>query len=105
VTRAIQPRDILNLRSASDAQPSPDGRRIAYVVTELDRAADKACSSIWCIASDGSDPRRVSDEGTQPRWSPDGRRPISVAALASALPSPTASCVIGAPASCSTASP
>jgi len=79
VTRAIQPEDVLNLRSASDAQPSPDGRRIAYVVTELDRSADKARSSIWCIASDGSDPRRLSDEGGQPRWSADGRRLAFVA--------------------------
>jgi dipeptidyl aminopeptidase/acylaminoacyl peptidase len=74
---AIQPEDILALRSASDAQPSPVGTLIAYVVSDLDFDADQARSSIWVVAADGGTPRCVvaSDRGgSQPRWSPDGRR-------------------------------
>src|SRR5207248_2933558 len=40
--RTLQPEDTFALRSASDAQPSPDGRQIAYVVNELDRAGDRS---------------------------------------------------------------
>jgi dipeptidyl aminopeptidase/acylaminoacyl peptidase len=74
--RSIQPDDILDLRSASDAQPSPDGRHIAYVVTELDRAENQARSAIWLVASDGGAPCRLTSAHgsiSQPRWSPDGQ--------------------------------
>jgi len=73
----MQPDDIFALRSASDAQPAPDGQHIAYVVSELDRAADQARSAIWLISSSGGPPRRLTDpahSSSQPRWSPDGRR-------------------------------
>jgi dipeptidyl aminopeptidase/acylaminoacyl peptidase len=75
--RPVQPNDILGLRSASDAQPSPDGQRIAYVVTELDTGADQARSAIWLIDSSAeTSPRRLTAPGknsSQPRWSPDGQ--------------------------------
>jgi len=73
VSRPIRPEDILGLRSASDAQPSPDGERIAYVVSELDAAADKATSSIWSVPAAGGTPQCVAENASQPRWSPDGR--------------------------------
>jgi dipeptidyl aminopeptidase/acylaminoacyl peptidase len=70
----MQPETIFTLRSASDAQPAPDGRCIAYVVTELDRAADRARSSIWLVNSAGGTPRRLAESGSEPRWSPDGQQ-------------------------------
>ncbi len=72
----MQPEDGLALRSAADAQPSPDGRRIAYVVTELDRATDMARSCIWLTPSSGGTPSRLtnaSESSSEPRWSPDGQ--------------------------------
>jgi dipeptidyl aminopeptidase/acylaminoacyl peptidase len=76
-TRTLQPDDMFALRSASDAQPSPDGRRVAFVVNELDRAADRSRSSIWMVAPDGT-PSQLA-EGVMPRWSPDGARLAAVA--------------------------
>ena len=73
MTRPLLAGDIVGLRSASDAQPSPDGRRIAYVVTELDVSADVSRSSVWCIDAQGGRPSRLSQDASQPRWSPDGR--------------------------------
>jgi len=70
--RTLQPEDLVELRSASDAQPSPDGQQIAYVVTALDAAEDRSHSSVW-IASPNGDSRQVAD-GAMPRWSPDGTR-------------------------------
>jgi dipeptidyl aminopeptidase/acylaminoacyl peptidase len=72
----LQPRDTLALRSAADAQPSPDGERIACVVTDLDLASDAAHSSIWVVPAAGGAPRAVTsptESSSQPRWSPDGR--------------------------------
>ena len=51
---------------------SPDGQQIAYVVTELDREADRSRSSVWIASLDG-ELFRLAD-GSMPRWSPDGRR-------------------------------
>lgn len=57
---------------AFDMQPafSPDGSRIAFV---SDR---DGLNNIWTVASDGSDPEQVTDEGTRdvnsPQWSVDG---------------------------------
>jgi dipeptidyl aminopeptidase/acylaminoacyl peptidase len=72
----MQPPDILGLRTASDAQPSPDGQYIAYVVSELDRDADQARSSVWLVPSRGGTPQRLTDGAqscSMPRWAPDGR--------------------------------
>ncbi len=72
----MHPDDVFTLRSAGDAQPSPDGQRIAYAVTDLDRGTDQARSSIWLVSADGDTPRRVTSptfSSSEPRWSPDGR--------------------------------
>ncbi|MBO0798172.1 MAG: S9 family peptidase [Blastocatellia bacterium] len=69
--------DVVGLRRASEVQISPDGRRVAFVLTAWDRENDRFNSDIW-LAFDSrepaipltSNPRRDD----QPRWSPDGRR-------------------------------
>ncbi len=69
--------DLYAFRFVADAQISPDGARVAYVVREMDRGADAYRSAIWLVPSDGSAPgtRFTSGPGqdAQPRWSPDGR--------------------------------
>lgn len=73
----MQADDIVALRSASDAQPSPDGEHIAYVVTELDSVSDQVRSSIWLVPSGGGIPQRLTPPThncSEPRWSPDGRQ-------------------------------
>ena len=57
-----------------DAQISADGRRIAYVVAQVDPDKDDYQGDIWLI--DGtSAPRRIvggPTDDSRPRWSPDG---------------------------------
>jgi dipeptidyl aminopeptidase/acylaminoacyl peptidase len=71
----LRAEDCLGLRSASDAQPSPAGERVAYVVNEADRAADQNRSSVWLAPiAGGGDARPFAEDGAQPRWAPDGTR-------------------------------
>jgi len=68
--------DVLALRTVSDPQVSPDGRRVAYVVSEPNHDNTEYNTDIWLVSTDGGEARRltnspVADEG--PRWSPDGR--------------------------------
>ncbi len=73
----ISPDDIANLHKVSDAQVSPDGRSIAYVVEIPVRAGEHKNAHIWLVQSNqpGSErPFLVSGASdTEPRWSPDGK--------------------------------
>jgi dipeptidyl aminopeptidase/acylaminoacyl peptidase len=74
--RAMTPDDLTRIRFVSDAQISPDGRQIAFVVTTLDAERDEYLSSVWLVDSRGGEPRRFTTgpkRDTSPRWSPDGR--------------------------------
>ncbi len=68
--------DLLEIKSVSDPQISPDGKSVVYVVSELDRATDKTNSDLWLVPAAGGEPKRLTtSEGTDnhPRWRPDGK--------------------------------
>ena len=73
----MRPEDVYALTSVGDPRISPDARRVAYVVTQIDSEANAYRSAIWTMPLDGSEePRRfTAGERTDhsPRWSPDGR--------------------------------
>jgi dipeptidyl aminopeptidase/acylaminoacyl peptidase len=74
--RGFRPDDAYRLRSASDPDLSPDGRRVAFAVVDTDQEQDRLRWSIWVAPVDGSAPPRRFTEGPadkRPRWSPDGR--------------------------------
>src|SRR6266542_4396272 len=73
--RPVEPEDLLALRTVSDVQLSPDGTRVAYVVTWIDAAADEYRSRIDVAATDGTGAvefTRGPKRDSAPRWSPDG---------------------------------
>ena len=47
--RPVEPVDLLALKTVADVQLSPDGRRVAFVLNELDTAEDAVRSSIWVV--------------------------------------------------------
>src|SRR5262245_48535631 len=79
--RGMTPEDITRIRWVSDPQISPDGRRVAFVVTTLSREQDEYLANIWVVdtaagGAGGASPRRFTagpKRDTAPRWSPDGR--------------------------------
>jgi dipeptidyl aminopeptidase/acylaminoacyl peptidase len=74
----MQPADIAEMIEVGDPRLSPDGSRVAFVVTTMDLDANEYRSRIWVAAVDGSTPPRPVTAGEKrdgrPRWSPDGSR-------------------------------
>ena len=72
----MQPAQLDEFTYASDPQLSPDGRHVAYVVTQIDVEANTYRSRIWLIGTAAEAASRPLSAGEhrdgQPRWSPDG---------------------------------
>ncbi len=74
-SRRVVFEDLMRMRTLSDPQLSPDGRRVAFVVTEFEAKEDRALSRIWVLEADGSArPLTSGGRDTAPRWSPDQSR-------------------------------
>lgn len=74
--RPISPEDVYRLQTVADAQLSPDGRLVAYVVTVVDKEKNRRASSIWTVPADGTgEPKPFIHDvpARSPRWSPDGQ--------------------------------
>ena len=74
--RALQLEDYYRLKSVGSPALSPDGSRVAYVVTTVLEDGNRRHSEIWLANADGSgEPFRVtspSHSASGPGWSPDG---------------------------------
>ncbi|MGH7530682.1 MAG: S9 family peptidase [Gemmatimonadales bacterium] len=74
--RPWQSTDYYRLASVADPALSPDGRRVAFVVTTVIEEKDRRHREIWMAPTDGSAaPYRYTSPTTEasgPRWSPDG---------------------------------
>jgi dipeptidyl aminopeptidase/acylaminoacyl peptidase len=69
----VRPSDLDHLAVPGDPQLHPDGRRVAYVLTELDVEEDRYVRTIH-LAREGTSRRFThGPSDTTPRWSPDGR--------------------------------
>jgi dipeptidyl aminopeptidase/acylaminoacyl peptidase len=75
--RPITVDDLLKVRRVGDPQLSPDGRLIAYQISDPDKAANRSRTQIYLIPVAGGDPVQLTSgdsSATTPRWSPDGKR-------------------------------
>src|SRR5467141_2051113 len=74
--KLLTPEASLNLRSISDLQFSPDGNRLAFVVTEPAKGERKA-RHIWIYEKQSGSIRQFTysiKSDFLPRWSPDGQQ-------------------------------
>src|SRR5213082_1748285 len=74
--RAITIDDYLALKSVGNPQLSPDGKWVAYTVTEQSLKDNRGIARIWLAdVASGAVRQLTAGPGSdrQPRWSPDGR--------------------------------
>lgn len=74
--RAPTVEDLMALKSVGGARVSPDGRRVAYTVTETDLAQDAYVTHIWLVDAGGGEPLQLTrgpKSASGPAWSPDGK--------------------------------
>lgn len=62
------------IATPSEPVVSPDGDRVAYVVTTIDVEEDRYVRDIWLATSDGHRRFTTGESDGSPQWSPDGRR-------------------------------
>ena len=89
--RPIELEDYYRLKDAGSPALSPDGSRVAYVVTSVLEDENRRHSEIWLANADGSgEPLRLTSpsfSASAPRWTPDG----SLLAFTSRRPGPDGS--------------
>src|SRR5207237_768933 len=74
--RAITIDDYLALKAVGNPQLSPDGKWVAYTVTEQSLKDNRGITRIWLAEVATGSTRQLTagpGSGRQPRWSPDGR--------------------------------
>jgi dipeptidyl aminopeptidase/acylaminoacyl peptidase len=74
--KLLTPEASLNIRSISELQFSPDGSRLAFVVTEPPKGTTRA-RHIWVYDKQGGAVRQFTYSAkaeSSPRWSPDGKQ-------------------------------
>src|SRR5829696_6059806 len=68
--------DFFAVKRVAAPQISPDGKHVAYQVTEVDLAKNKTHTALWVTTTDGKGaPKQLTPKdmkGASPRWSPNG---------------------------------
>jgi dipeptidyl aminopeptidase/acylaminoacyl peptidase len=69
--------DLARLKEVRDPQCAPDGKSVAFVVSQIDVKDDKPGSGhIWTVGIDGQNERQITsstESESSPRFSPDGK--------------------------------
>ncbi len=75
--RPLRFEDFIAFPVPGDPQIAPNGRSVAYTVTEYSLEENRGTTRIWLAGLDGGEPRALTGgpgSDSQPRWSPDGSR-------------------------------
>ncbi len=75
--RTVEPADLFRLQFITEAQLSPDGKRVAYTISHVDAEKEKEYSAIWLMNLASGETRQFtsgSAKDADPQWSPDGKQ-------------------------------
>jgi dipeptidyl aminopeptidase/acylaminoacyl peptidase len=71
--RNLKVEDLYDILSPSDPQLSPDGSRIAFVVSKPDKDEDAYHTAIWVVSTEGNARQFTAGPAdSAPRWNPTG---------------------------------
>src|SRR2546421_1030697 len=76
-SRRLTIEELLKVRRVGDPQVSPDGRRVAFTIGDVNFDANKIITQIYLMPLDGGSMKQLTSgasSSTSPRWSPDGKR-------------------------------
>ncbi|MDQ1639638.1 MAG: hypothetical protein QOF62_2977 [Pyrinomonadaceae bacterium] len=69
--------DLLKIRRVGDPQVSPDGKRVAFTIGDVNFDANRTLTQIYIMSSAGGDMKQLTNgagSSSSPRWSPDGKK-------------------------------
>jgi len=71
--------DLMKVRRVSDPQLSPDGKKVAFTIGDVNMTANRVVNQIYVADLDRPDrpPRQLTSgnsSNSSPRWSPDGKK-------------------------------
>lgn len=73
--RHLTAEDLYRMQLIQDAQISPDGKHVVYVLQWVKREGEKKFSNLWVTPTAGGEARQFTygeHSDNSPRWSPDG---------------------------------
>jgi dipeptidyl aminopeptidase/acylaminoacyl peptidase len=76
-TRVYTIEDLLKARRVGDPQVSPDGKRVAFTIGDVDLDGNKVVTQIYVVSLSGGEMKQLTNgerSATAPRWSPDGKK-------------------------------
>ncbi|HEX3282532.1 MAG TPA: S9 family peptidase, partial [Pyrinomonadaceae bacterium] len=76
-TRRYAVEDLLKIRRVGDPQVSPDGKRVAFTIGDVNVDANRTLTQIYIMSSAGGDMKQLTNgtgSSSSPRWSPDGKK-------------------------------
>jgi dipeptidyl aminopeptidase/acylaminoacyl peptidase len=74
--KPIQPVDLYRIPSIGSPQVSPNGKWVAYTLSEVDTAKDTRVSRVWMQSWDGKESIQLTygaESASSPKWGPDGK--------------------------------
>jgi dipeptidyl aminopeptidase/acylaminoacyl peptidase len=76
-TRRFTVEDLLKVRRVGDPQVSPNGKRVAFTIGDVNYDLNKVITQIYVMQIDGGGLKQLTNgaaSSTTPRWSPEGKR-------------------------------
>ena len=76
-TRTYTIEDLLKARRVGDPQISPDGKRVAFTIGDVNFDANRVVNQIYVTSIDGGSAKQLTSgtsSSSAPRWSPDGKK-------------------------------
>ena len=74
--------DVAKIKTIGEVKISPDGEKVAFTVRSMNLEKNQFETNIYLVSTSGGEAIKLTEDGgSQPRWSPDGRKIAFVRAV------------------------